>query len=155
MPLYPHRSTQWNIVRSAADVIAPLVGYYRQVALRDSVLGVDDTRVTMVITELLPDVDPNEPRHRRALEVLKRALDRGMRSITARMWAYRPVTTPLVVFDFTVSQHRDGPAFFLGDYQGILLGDCWSGYDGIIASSNEKILQAACSAHARRKIFDS
>ncbi|GIW91534.1 MAG: IS66 family transposase [Pirellulaceae bacterium] len=151
----PHRSTQWNIVRSAADVIAPLVGYYRQVALRDSVLGVDDTRVTMVITELLPDVDPNEPRHRRALEVLKRALDRGMRSITARMWAYRPVTTPLVVFDFTVSQHRDGPAFFLGDYQGILLGDCWSGYDGIIASSNGKILQAACNAHARRKIFDS
>ncbi|GIW95438.1 MAG: hypothetical protein KatS3mg110_3479 [Pirellulaceae bacterium] len=91
----------------------------------------------------------------RALEVLKGALDHGARSITARMWAYRPVTTPLVVFDFMVSQHRDGPALFLGDYQGILLGDCWSGYDGIIASSNGKILQAACSAHARRKIFDS
>ncbi|GIW92915.1 MAG: hypothetical protein KatS3mg110_0956 [Pirellulaceae bacterium] len=50
----PQRSTQWNIVRNAADLIAPLVEHYRQVALRDSVLGVDDTRVTMVITELLP-----------------------------------------------------------------------------------------------------
>jgi len=37
------------------------------------------------------------------------------------MWAYRSVTQPLTVFDFTVSRHRDGPDLMLADFSGDLL----------------------------------
>lgn len=40
-------------------------------------------------------------------------------------------------------------------YQGILPGDCYSGYTGISLRSDDGILHAACNAHARRKIFEA
>jgi hypothetical protein len=71
--------------------------------------------------------------------------------INAKMWAYRGVTIPLSVFDFTVSRHRDGPELFFADYHGTILGDCWHGFEAIAASSSGSIVRAACGAHARRK----
>ncbi len=73
------------------------------------------------------------------------------------MWAYRSLTVPINVFDFTVSRHRDGPDEFLvaGGFVGKLLGDCYSGYQGITLRSDARIVRAACNAHARRKIFDA
>ena len=72
------------------------------------------------------------------------------------MWAYRSLTVPINVFDFTVSRHRDGPDDFLvaGGFVGKLLADCYSGYQGITLRSDARIVRAACNAHARRKIFD-
>ena len=57
------------------------------------------------------------------------------------------------MFDFTVSRSRDGPAKFLGDYNGTLLADAYGGYDGI--SIEKDILLAGCWAHGRRKFVDS
>jgi hypothetical protein len=71
------------------------------------------------------------------------------------MWAYRSVIEPLNVFDFTVSWHRDGPAEMLADFSGTLVADCYSGYEGIALGSNGRIRRAACSSHARRKVFDT
>ncbi len=71
------------------------------------------------------------------------------------MWAYRGVTVPLNVFDFTVSRHRDGPQWFFADYTGTVLGDCWSGFAAIAVGSNGVIQRAACNAYARRKVHDS
>jgi hypothetical protein len=55
------------------------------------------------------------------------------------------------------SRHRDGPDEFLvaGGFVGKLLGDCYSGYQGITLRSGSRIVRAACNAHARRKIFDA
>ena len=75
--------------------------------------------------------------------------------MTARTWAYRGVTTPLNVFDFTVSRHRDGPDLMLADFRGTLVADCYSGYQGIALRSHGRIRRAACVAHARRKVFDA
>ena len=58
----------------------------------------------------------------------------------------------MVAFDFTVSRHRDGPDDVLGDYDGTLVGDCWSGFQKIDVRSDSRITFAACWAHARRKI---
>jgi hypothetical protein len=69
------------------------------------------------------------------------------------MWAYRSFTVPINVFDFTVSRHRDGPQLFLERFAGTLLGDCYSGYEGIALASDGAILRAACNAHARRKVL--
>ena len=71
------------------------------------------------------------------------------------MWAYRSVTTPLNVFDFTVSRHHDGPDLMLADFCGTLVAGGYSGYEGIALRSEGRIRRAACGAHARRKVFDA
>jgi transposase len=62
---------------------------------------------------------------------------------------------PLVVFQYTPSRSRDGPAEFLKRYHGYLQADAFGGYDGIYAGSNGKIIEVACWAHARRKFFEN
>lgn len=63
-------------------------------------------------------------------EVFQEALAQKKPSVSARMWAYRSLTVPLNVFDFTVSGHRDGPELFLKNFTGTyanfsnLRGDC-------------------------------
>jgi transposase len=42
-----------------------------------------------------------------------------------------------------------------GGFVGTMLGDCYSGYQGITLRSDARIVRAACNAHARRKIFDA
>jgi hypothetical protein len=73
------------------------------------------------------------------------------------MWAYRSLTVPINVFDFTVSRHRDGPDEFLvaSNFTGKILADCYSGYQGIALRSDARIERAACNAHGRRKIFEA
>lgn len=61
---------------------------------------------------------------------------------------------PLVVFDYTTSHKRDGPAAFLKDYQGYLQADAFNGYDGIYLQSQGRIIEVACWAHARRKFHE-
>ena len=43
----------------------------------------------------------------------------------------------------------------LADYEGIVLGDCYSGYEGIALASAGRIRRASCVAHARRKFIDA
>jgi hypothetical protein len=68
------------------------------------------------------------------------------------MWVYISESGD-VVFDFTNSHTRDGPASFLKDYRGYLQADAFSGYDGIYAGG--LIVEVACWAHARRKFYDT
>jgi hypothetical protein len=103
----------------------------------------------------IPQFDLNDPKERRIHEVFTQALNENKPSIRAKMWAYRGTTIPLNVFDFTVSRHRDGPELFFADYQGTLLGDCWSGFEAIALGSNGLIVRAACNSHARRKLLQS
>ena len=116
-------------------------------------LGCDDTRVTLIVPPVPPPVDPANPRSRRIHEVLKAAIDKGQPSVTARMWAYRSFELPINVFDFTVSRHRDGPDEMLRDYTGLLMADCYSGFEGIELRLDARIVRAACWAHARRKVL--
>lgn len=152
----PHRSTLLNILTSAATLIRPLVEYFADEVRQDNVIGTDDTGVTLLLPAMIPDVDPECVRSQRVHEVLSAAMQAGKKHVKSKMWAYRGVTVPLNIFDFTVSRHRDGPDRFLIDnnYAGILLGDCYSGYTGISLHS-DSIIHAACNAHARRKVFDA
>ena len=72
------------------------------------------------------------------------------------MWACRSLgLAGANVFDFRVSRHRDGSAEFLKNYTGILLGDCYTGFESIVLASESRIVRAACHAHARRYIYDA
>lgn len=151
----PDRSTLLNLLVASAELLGPLAEHIKQMVLTDDVLGTDDTRVTLLVPPMIPDINANDPKSQRTHEVLSEAAAAGRRSVTARMWAYRAVNLRLNVFDFTVSRHRDGPDLMLGGYTGTLLADCYSGYQGISLRSDGRILRAACNTHARRKVFDA
>jgi transposase len=151
----PARSTLLNLLVAAAFVIEPLIASFRRAVLGDSVLGTDDTTVTLLLPKDVPRPIAGDAKSIRIHEVLTEAVKENKRSITARMWAYRGVTVPLNVFDFTVSRHRDGPDAFLEDYCGKLMADCYSGYQGIELRSEGQVQRGACLAHARRKVFEA
>ena len=152
----PHRSTLLNIAAAAGDLLVPFMRHLRARVLSSSVIGTDDTTVTLLLPRFLPAVVENDVKSKRIHDVFRAALDKKQPSVTARMWAYRSMTLKLNVFDFTVSRHRDGPDDFLvtSGFTGTVLADCYSGYSGITLRSDERIVLAACHAHARRKVFD-
>jgi len=72
----------------------------------------------------------------------------------ARMWVYvGDEEHPYNVFDFTLNRGRDGPKYFLKDYNQVLLADAYGGYDGVVAGN--AMVRAGCWAHLRRKIIDA
>src|SRR5690606_16514039 len=72
----------------------------------------------------------------------------------ARFWAYLgDAEHPHIVYDFTESRKRDGPAKFLNGFQGYLQADAYGGYDGIYVGGD--VIEVACWAHARRKWFEA
>jgi transposase len=73
---------------------------------------------------------------------------------SARMWVYvGDEAHAYNIFDFTLNRGRDGPKYFLGDYQQVLLADGYGGYDGVVAGN--AITRAGCWSHARRKFVDA
>jgi transposase len=151
----PSRSTMLNILTNCYFVIEPLLAYFKQVVLTDSIVACDDTGVTLLYPKVPPGFDMSDPKQRRIAEVFEEALKNEKPSIKAKMWAYRGQTIPLNVFDFTVSRHRDGPDAFFENYRGTILGDCWHGFGAIAAESDGSIVRAACNSHARRKFEDA
>ena len=122
-------STFCNWVDHVAGLTAPIVEAMKQQMLFSRKVHTDDTPITVL--------DPSaEPVHSR----------RGY------MWVYISEHED-VVFDFTGSHTRDGPASFLADYRGYLQADAFSGYDGIY--THGLIWEVACWAHARRKFYDT
>jgi transposase len=147
------RSTLLNIQEAAARCIRPLAEYLADLVRDDHCIGSDDTGVCLLLPTDIPRIDPADPKSRRVAEVIAQAKADGDKSIHAKMWAYRGVSVPLNIFDFTISRHRDGPDFFLieKDYRGVLLGDCYGANTGIYVRSNGLVIHAACVSHARRK----
>src|SRR5215469_12708428 len=73
---------------------------------------------------------------------------------SGRMWVYvGDEGNGYNVFDFTLNRGRDGPKYFLKDYQQVLLADGYGGYDGVVAGN--QMTRAGCWAHARRKLIDA
>ncbi len=151
----PGRSTLLNILTGCSFVITPLLDYFKGTLQNDSVIGCDDTGVTLLYPKTIPTLDLEDPKEKRIYEVFTKALKEDKPSINAKMWAYRGTSIKLNVFDFTVSRHRDGPELFFADYTGTLMGDCWHGFEAIALASDGAIVRAACNSHARRKIRDS
>ncbi len=155
----PSRSTLLNLLAASAFVIGPLIAHFRRCVLDSGRVGTDDTPVTLLLPpggcHNLPPPIAGDAKSQRIHEVFSEALAAGKPSVTARMWAYRGITVPLNVFDFTVSRHRDGPDLFLQNFRGTLLADCYAGYAGIALRSEGAITRAACAAHARRKVFEA
>jgi hypothetical protein len=72
-----------------------------------------DTTATLVVKDSPAPSAPDNPKNARAREVIAAAQAEHRGSITVRMWVYRSVVSPINVFDFTVTPHRDGPIAWL------------------------------------------
>ncbi len=133
--LFLPRSTLCDWLLASARLLRPLYDRLVYWALLSRALHTDDTPVKMqeLKTHLLS---------------------------TARMWAYLGDDAhPYNVFDFTLNRRRDGPQQFLAGYQGYLHADAFSGYDCLYLpdplTTEARIIEVACNAHARRKFYEA
>ncbi len=77
--------------------------------------------------------------------------DKRGRNHQAYMWQYGSPGKG-VVFDFRMGRDGEGPKQFLGNFNGILQTDGYSGYNHV---GGPKMVHACCLAHARRKYVDA
>jgi transposase len=125
------RSTMCDWMAACAVLLTPLWLVLKTWVLTSKVLHTDDTTV--------PVRDEQRSSHR-----------------YGRLWDYiGDRDHPGVVFDYTTTHARDGPAMFLKGFQGYLQADAYGGYDGIYTGSNGTIIEVGCWAHARNKFADA
>ena len=113
------RATQSIWCGDVADLVEPLYELMAERVRQSHVVATDDTIMPM-------------------LSVGK--------TKSARMWVYvGDEAHAYNIFDFTLNRGRDGPKYFLRDYQQVLLADGYGGYDGVVAGN--AITRAGCWAH--------
>jgi transposase len=125
------RSTMGDWMAAGAGLLLPLWQLLKHHVLQSKVLHTDDTTV--------PVRDESRSGHR-----------------YGRLWDYiGDAGHPGIVFDYTTTHARDGPATFLKDFKGFLQADAYGAYDGIYTGSNGTIVEVGCWAHARNKFADA
>jgi transposase len=122
------RATLCGWVMKVGEMLKPVVGAMRKELLIGSYIQADETPV---------DVQTDDKRGK---------------NHQAYLWQYG---TPggSTVFDFRMSRGREGPAQFLGSFQGILQTDDYIAYERDIGGPN--MVHAACWAHPRRRFVDA
>ncbi|MBA0087335.1 MAG: IS66 family transposase [Acidobacteria bacterium Pan2503] len=122
------RATMCGWVMRVGEMLQPVVGAMRKELLAGNYIQADETPV---------DVQTDDKRGK---------------NHQAYLWQYG---TPggATVFDFRMSRGREGPARFLGQFEGILQTDDYIAYERGIGGP--KMVHAACWAHPRRRFVDA
>src|SRR5450755_2871073 len=128
------RSTLADWVGGASRTLRPLVDQVRKHVLTASKLHADDTPVPV----LAPGMGKTK---------------------TARLWTYvrddRPAADnapPAVWFTYSEDRKGEHPKQHLSDFSGILQADGYAGFHHLYEGG--RIVEAACWAHVRRKLYD-
>jgi transposase len=123
------RSTLADWMAASADLLKPLYQLMLAEVLLSRVVGTDETRV--------PVLQPG-------LQKTK----------SGRLWAYvGDRNHPHLVYDYTPTKARTGPAAILKNYRGFLQADAASVFDGFFIPGG--IVEVGCMAHARRYFFEA
>lgn len=122
------RATMCGWVMTVGEMLSPVVEAMRKELLASSYIQADETPV---------DVQTHDKRGK---------------NHQGYLWQYG---TPGggAVFDFRMSRGREGPARFLGNFEGILQTDDYIAYERGLGGP--KMVHAACWAHARRHFVDA
>lgn len=122
------RQTMCGWMASVAGLAMPLYEAAKKVLFDSKVIGTDDTGVKVLDPKL------NFAR-------------------TGRIWPYvGDAHHPVVLFDYTPTRGRSGPAKFLEGYQGYLQADAYSVYDAFFKEARG-LVEVGCWMHARRYFF--
>jgi hypothetical protein len=122
------RATLCGWVMKVGEMLQPVVGAMRKELLVGSYIQADETPV---------DVQTDDKRGK---------------NHQAYLWQYG-IPGGSTVFDFRMSRGREGPARFLGPFEGILQTDDYIAYERDIGGP--KMVHAACWAHPRRRFVDA
>jgi transposase len=130
------RSTLADCVGGAAALLDPLVEALGRYVVAGPYLHGDDTPV--------PVLEPG----------------RG-KTKTGRLWTYvrdgRPwadAAPPAVLFRYSPDRRGDHPESHLKRFSGVLHADGYAGFDRLYEDADERIREAACWAHVRRKFYE-
>jgi hypothetical protein len=68
-----------------------------------------------------------------------------------RIWPYYgDKEHPVILYDYTATRERAGPAKFLEGYRGYLQADAYGGYDAFFKDPARGLIEVGCMAHCRR-----
>lgn len=122
------RKTMGGWLAQCGDLLEPLYASAKDVLFQSKVIGTDDTGVKVL--------DPSLSFAR-----------------TGRIWPYvGDVPHPVIVYDYTATRGRDGPAKFLEGYTGYLQADAYAVYDAFFKPARG-LIEVGCMMHARRYFF--
>lgn len=122
------RKTMGGWMGQCAGLLEALYGAAKKELFGSHVIGTDDTSVKVL--------DPKLPFAR-----------------TGRMWPYvGDPEHPVIVYDYTPTRERAGPARFLEGYEGHLQADAYSVYDAFF-KAGRGLKEVGCWMHARRYFF--
>lgn len=126
------KQTMWDMLVKVDELVAqPVVAQMRKEILESAILHADETPVTVRVED-----------------------QKGSRK--GYIWEWR---TPRngepekILTEFQLSRGQQGPSRFLGDWQGVLIADGYSGYDQVAA--RQGITRAGCWSHSRRKLKEA
>jgi transposase len=122
------RATMCGWIMTVGEMLAPVVGEMRSQLLAGSYIQADETPVDV------------------------QAHDRRGKNHQSYLWQYGSPGGS-VVFDFRMGRDREGPANFLGNFDGLLQTDGYAAYDRGVGGA--KMVHAACWSHARRYFVDA
>jgi transposase len=122
------RKTMGGWMAQCAELLDPLYQLMKKELLSSKVIGTDDTSV----------------------KVLDRKLPFAR---IGRIWPYvGDAHHPVIVYDYTPTRSRAGPAKFLEGYKGYLQADAYSVYDAFF-KPERGMTEVGCWMHARRYFF--
>ena len=129
------RSTMARWVGACGALVRPLVDALQRYVLAPGKVHTDDTTMPVLV--------PGNGQTK-----------------TARMWVYArddrrsgsAAAAPAAWFAYTPNRQGMHPQSHLAVFRGVLQADAYAGYDKVFADGH--VCEAACMAHARRKIHD-
>jgi len=122
------RKTMGGWMAQCAKLLDPLYAAMKKELFGSKVIGTDDTSV----------------------KVLDRKLPFAR---IGRIWPYvGDAHHPVIVYDYTPTRSRAGPAKFLEGYKGYLQADAYSVYDAFF-KGERGMIEVGCWMHARRYVY--
>jgi len=152
----PSRSTINDLINVSVDVLTPLFDQMWYVLLQQPIVLTDDTRVLLLTRGALSREQLESLKGRRRSGTPPGAEppeldDRG--SVTSYAWLYTGLDglAPYNVFHWSLTHQHAVVDEHLAEYQGVVVGDAYSGYTQIEKRSDGRIVHASCNGHARRE----
>ena len=123
--------TMCGWMAQSAELLQPLYERLKRHVLASEVVGTDDTPVK-VLDRKLPQVRKG------------------------RIWPYMGDREHVaVIYDYTATRERAGPAAFLENYRGYLQADAYVAYDSFFLKPERGMVEVGCWAHARRHVHQA
>ena len=157
---FPSRSTLNDLINVSVDVLTPLFDQMWQLLLQQPILLTDDTRMLLLTRGALSreQIESLQGRRRSGTppgDAPEELPDRG--SVTSYAWLYTGLDclAPYNVFHWSLTHQHSVVDEHLESFEGLVVGDAFSGYTQIENRSDGRIVHASCNTHARREFVKS